>query len=51
MLIVLKKMIVMLRMPITWLVFGDIVAEALSPQAVTGGGGRDAGRGYLEDQE
>lgn len=48
MLIVLKRMIVM---PITWLVFGDIVAEALSPQAVTGGGGRDAGRGYLEDQE
>ena len=35
-------------MLITWVVFGDIVAEALSPQAVTGGGEREAGRGYLE---
>ena len=36
---------------ITWVVFGDMVAEAWSPQAVTGGGGRDAGRGYLDDRE
>ena len=27
-----------------------MVAAALSPQAVTGAGGRDAGRGYLREQ-
>ena len=43
-------MIVMFKMLITWVMFGDMVAEALSPQAVTGGGGRDAGRGYLREE-
>lgn len=41
----------MMEMVITWLVFVDMVAEALRPQAVTGGGGRDAGRGYLREEE
>ena len=31
----------------TWVILGEIEAEALSPQAVTGGEERIAGRGYL----
>ena len=47
----MKNTILMLDMLITWVMFGDMVAEALRPQAVTGGGGRDAGRGYLREEE
>ena len=33
----------------TWVILGEMAADALSPQAVTGGGGLVAGRGYLEE--
>ena len=31
----------------TWVILGEMAAEAFSPQAVTGGGERVDGRGYL----
>ena len=45
----ISLLLVAMFMGHTWVILGEMAAEALSPQAVTGGGEREAGRGYLGD--